>query len=59
VGDWFISPVHPLEDNWEELGYRKGTYPVAEELCEKVVNLPTHAGVSEAEALQIVRAILN
>jgi dTDP-4-amino-4,6-dideoxygalactose transaminase len=59
VGDWFVSPLHPLEDNWEQFGYRQGTCPVAEALCERVVNLPTLTGNSHGEALRIIQALLH
>jgi dTDP-4-amino-4,6-dideoxygalactose transaminase len=59
VGDWFVSPLHPLEDNWEQFGYRQGTCPVAEALCERVVNLPTLTGNSHGEALRIIKALLH
>jgi perosamine synthetase len=59
VGDWFVSPLHPLEDNWEQFGYRQGTCPVAEALCERVVNLPTLTGNSHGEALSIIRDLLD
>ena len=32
AGDWFVSPLHPLQD----IGYRRGARPVAEGLCERV-----------------------
>lgn len=53
LGDWFVSPVHPLVAEWEKLGYQRGCCPVAEELCQTVVNLPTHTRISETEALRI------
>jgi len=59
VGDWFNSPLHPLQDNWQEFGYRQGTCPVAEELCKKVVNLPTLTWYSHGEALRIIKALLH
>lgn len=46
TGDWFVSPLHPLHDNREQFGYRQGTCPVAEALCERVVNLPTLPGIA-------------
>jgi perosamine synthetase len=49
LGDWFVSPVHPLLDNWVRLGYQPGSCPVAEELCSTTVNLPTHLRVTAAD----------
>jgi perosamine synthetase len=59
LGDWFVSPLHPLMDNWERLGYRTGSCPVAEELCHTVVNLPTHPGVTREEAAKISSLALD
>ena len=44
AGDWFVSPLHPLQDTWEQFGYRQRTCPVAEALDEGVGNLPTLTG---------------
>ena len=30
--DWFVSPLHPLQDTWERFGYRPGACPAAEVL---------------------------
>lgn len=59
IGDWFVSPLHPLSENWEKLGYRSGTCPVAEALCNSVVNLPTHRGVTQEEAAKGISLILS
>jgi perosamine synthetase len=59
LGDWFVSPLHPLMDNWEKLGYSAGSCPVAEELCRTVVNLPTHPGVTLMEAAKIASLALS
>jgi perosamine synthetase len=59
LGDWFVSPLHPLMDNWEKLGYRAGSCPVSEELCRTVVNLPTHPGVTQKEAAKIGSLVMN
>ena len=59
MGDWFVSPLHPLLDNWEKLGYSPGSCPVAEELCQTVVNLPTHYGVTPREARKIASLAVN
>lgn len=57
IGDWFVSPIHPNLENWERIRYRKGTCPIAEEICENIVNLPTHYNITEEVALNIVNFI--
>ncbi|MGO9339977.1 MAG: DegT/DnrJ/EryC1/StrS family aminotransferase [Terracidiphilus sp.] len=41
MGDWFLSPVHPLSpDQWPVVNYAKGSCPVAERLSNTLVTLP-------------------
>lgn len=41
IGDWFRSPLHPVEERLERWGYRRGECPEAERVCSEVVNLFT------------------
>jgi perosamine synthetase len=41
LGDWFDSPLHPIEGDLTPWGYRRGGYPVAERITAEIVNLPT------------------
>lgn len=59
LGDWFLSPVHPNLEGWEKAGYRKGTCPVAEEICHHIINLPTHPGIGEKEIKKTVEFIAD
>ncbi len=45
IGDWFVSPLHPLTEHLERIGYRPGECPVAESVSQHVINLPTHSRV--------------
>lgn len=54
LGDWFLSPVHPLTGGFERVGYREGMCPVSERLCRTVVNLPTHERVGLRDIEKIV-----
>jgi perosamine synthetase len=54
IGDWFVSPLHPNLKNFEKLSYRWGQCPQAERISQEVINLPTHLGISENEALRII-----
>ena len=47
VGDWFLSPLHPIEKDLSPWGFEKGMCPVAESVCERIVNLPTHRRIHE------------
>jgi dTDP-4-amino-4,6-dideoxygalactose transaminase len=54
IGDWFVSPLHPVEGALEAWGYRWGENPVAEEICRGIVNLPTHGEVDDRGADRII-----
>ena len=41
------------------MNYQKGMCPTAEEICERVSNLPTNPGVDEREAERIIEAMLD
>ena len=58
IGDWFVSPVHPNLYGWELAGYRKGMCPVAEDICDHIVNLPTHQGIRVKEIEKIVELVV-
>ncbi len=47
IGDWFVSPLHPLTAQLTRVGYRAGECPVGEKVSQHVVNLPTHPGVDD------------
>ena len=41
LGDWFCSPLHPIQTGLERWRFQTGNFPVAERLALTVVNLPT------------------
>ena len=45
LGDWFLSPIHPIDRNYENWHYRWGENPVGEKISQHVINLPTHTDV--------------
>jgi dTDP-4-amino-4,6-dideoxygalactose transaminase len=47
LGDWFNSPLHPVQHDIHRWAYRWGQNPKAERASRHIVNFPTHAGVSE------------
>lgn len=59
LGDWFVSPVHPIMEGWESVHYRKGMCPEAERICDHIINLPTHGRIGEEEAGRIAGFISN
>jgi len=59
IGDWFVSPLHPNLEGWESVHYKKGSCPIAEDVCEHVINLPTHNTIDENEAQRIIDFLGN
>ncbi|MEO1711908.1 MAG: DegT/DnrJ/EryC1/StrS aminotransferase family protein [Bacteroidota bacterium] len=53
LGDWMLSPIHPIPSNWEQWGYQAGSCPNGEFLSQHVVNLLTE----ESEA--VVKRTMN
>jgi dTDP-4-amino-4,6-dideoxygalactose transaminase len=47
LGDWFLSPLHPIKRNLEKWGYEWGKNPIAEFASRHIVNLPTHEKIDE------------
>ena len=47
LGDWFLSPIHPITKNFGLWYYRWGENPIAEKISQHIVNLPNHAKIDE------------
>jgi len=41
LGEWFLSPLHPVKGDLSTWGFESGKFPVAEYLSSHIVNLPT------------------
>ncbi len=41
IGDWFLSPLHPVEYELERWYLDRKKYPVADTFSKKIINLPT------------------
>jgi perosamine synthetase len=54
LGDWFHSPLYPIEGDLGRWGYRRGQHPVAERVASEIVNLPTDVapGGPQAHAVE-------
>jgi dTDP-4-amino-4,6-dideoxygalactose transaminase len=58
LGDWFRSPVHPIEGDLSPWGYRHGANPIAERVAGEIVNLPTDLD-SDGRELRVVEELLE
>lgn len=47
LGDWFLSPIHPVKKNYKNWHYRWGDNPIAEKISQHVINLPTHPDIDD------------
>ncbi|MBI2641155.1 DegT/DnrJ/EryC1/StrS aminotransferase family protein [Candidatus Roizmanbacteria bacterium] len=56
LGKWYDQVVAPKDIDLERVEYKKGSCPTAENLCQKIINLPTN--ISEEEAKRVLD-ILN
>jgi dTDP-4-amino-4,6-dideoxygalactose transaminase len=54
---WTGCVVCPADVRVDEVGYRKGTDPRAEEACEEILTLPTHTGMRMKDAERLIRAL--
>lgn len=46
VGDWYWQPIYPNSIDLKKFGYLRADCPVAESVCEKIINLPTDTTVN-------------
>jgi dTDP-4-amino-4,6-dideoxygalactose transaminase len=49
LGDWFVSPVHPVVGDLSAWGYVPGVAPVAQRICEEIVNLPVDTTMTDKD----------
>lgn len=54
LGDWFVSPIHPVLERVERWGYEPGSAPVAERACAEIVNLPMGPGLPDREVERVL-----
>jgi len=47
LGDWFLSPIHPIIKNFGLWYYWWGENPIAEKISQHIVNLPNHINIDE------------
>ena len=59
LGDWFVSPLHPLTTGLDRWGFRPGSTPVAETACAEVVNLPVDPTMTEPEVDRAVQFLAS
>ena len=54
LGNWYTTPLAPEGSNYAALNYTLGSCKQAEAYARTTLNLPTHIGISDKDALRIV-----
>jgi dTDP-4-amino-4,6-dideoxygalactose transaminase len=53
-------PIPPhLSEAYEYLGYKKGSFPIAEEYSNTVLSLPSYNGMTHEEQEYLIKTINN
>ena len=56
TGIHYLTPIH-LQKAYRDLGYRRGSFPVAEQLSREVLSLPMHPFLTEEKVRYVCRLI--
>lgn len=59
LGDWFVSPIHPIEKDFHLWNYVMGSNKIGEKYCEHIVNLPTHLKINNKELDKIEKFLFK
>lgn len=54
LGDWYTTPIAPFDTKLDQMHYKLGYCPNAENLSKKTLNLPTHINISRKDAERII-----
>jgi dTDP-4-amino-4,6-dideoxygalactose transaminase len=59
LGEWFNSPIHPIEKDHQLWQYTWGSNPIAEKLSQHIINLPTGINIDNTYLTKIKAFILS
>lgn len=58
IGTLIHYPLPPhLQEAYRELNYKKGDFPLAEEIAETCISIPMYPGLSDEDISQVIEAI--
>lgn len=57
LGNWYSNVIDPKGVDFDKIGYKIGSCPIAEKVAQEVINLPTYPRMTEKDALRVVRLI--
>ena len=55
---YYPLPLH-LQSVYSSLGYKKGDFPVTEDICDRVLSLPMFPELSEDQQDRVVNTLKN
>jgi dTDP-4-amino-4,6-dideoxygalactose transaminase len=53
---FYPKPLH-LQDHFMKMGYKKGDFPVAEDISKRVISLPIHPSLTQEDLLMIANTL--
>ena len=53
---YYATPMH-LQKAYQSVAFPKGTFPIAEQLCEEVLSIPIHSTLIDVEIDFIIQKI--
>ena len=53
---YYATPMH-LQKAYQSVAFPKGTFPIAEQLCEEVLSIPIHTTLTDVEVDFIIQKI--
>lgn len=59
LGDWFLSPIHPILKDFEKWQYKWGENPIAEKISRHIVNLPTDIKYESTKVDEISKFLIK
>lgn len=54
IGDWFLSPIHPVKEKFDLWLLNKSNFPIACSVSQRIVNLPTEI-INSGEVINFLR----
>jgi len=55
---YYPLPLH-LQSVYKDLGYKKGDFPITENICDRVLSLPMFPELSEEQQQRVVSTLKN
>ncbi|MCX6785593.1 MAG: DegT/DnrJ/EryC1/StrS family aminotransferase [Candidatus Komeilibacteria bacterium] len=57
LGNWYDAAIAPHQVNFNDCAYQLGSCPIAEDIAQKTLNLPNHAGIDFSQAKKVADLI--